>query len=57
MFGKILEVHEHNIKIENLSKRVEAGLVGVHIVFESQYKIVAEITKITSEFIECILVC
>ena len=56
MFGKILEVHEHNIKIENLSKRVEAGLVGVHIVFESQYKLVAEITKITNNEIDCVLV-
>ncbi len=56
MFGKIIEVHEYNIVIENVSHKVETGLVGVHIVFESQYKIVAEITKITSEFIECILV-
>lgn len=56
MFGKILEVHEYNIIIENASHKVETGLIGVHIVFESQFKIVAEITKITSEFIECILV-
>ena len=56
MFGKILEVHEYNIKIENATHKVETGLIGVHIVFESQYKIVAEITKITSEYIECILV-
>ena len=56
MFGKIIEVHEYNIVIENVSHKVETGLVGVHIVFESQYKIVAEITKITSEYIECILV-
>ena len=56
MFGKILEVHEYNIKVENATHKVETGLIGVHIVFESQYKIVAEITKITSEYIECILV-
>lgn len=56
MFGKIIEVHEYNIIIENVTHKVETGLVGVHIVFESQYKIVAEITKITSEVIECILV-
>ena len=56
MFGKIVEVHEYNIIIENASHRVETGLVGVHIVFESQYKVVAEITKITSDFIECNLV-
>lgn len=56
MFGKILEVHEYNIRIENATHKVETGLIGVHIVFESQYKIVGEITKITSEYIECILV-
>ena len=56
MFGKIMEVHEHQIKVENLTHRVEAGLVGVHIVFESQYKIVAEITKITNEYIDCVIV-
>lgn len=56
MFGKILEVHEYNIRVENATHKVETGLIGVHIVFESQYKIVAEITKITSEYIECILV-
>lgn len=56
MFGKILEVHEYNIRVENATHKVETGLIGVHVVFESQYKIVAEITKITSEYIECILV-
>ena len=56
MFGKIIEVHEYNIKIENLTHRVESALVGVHIVFESKYKIVGEIIKITADYVECILV-
>jgi hypothetical protein len=56
MFGKIIEVHEYNIKVENTTHKVETGLIGVHIVFESQYRIVGEIIKITSDYIECILV-
>ena len=36
MFGKILEVHEYNIRVENATHKVETGLIGVHIVFESQ---------------------
>ncbi len=56
MFGKILSVYENTILIENLLKRVETSFLGVHIIFEDKHKIVAEITKITPEVIECILV-
>lgn len=56
MFGKILSVHEYDITIENISGKVETALIGAHIVFEEKYKIVAEITRITCEEIECILV-
>ena len=56
MFGKIISVYENTIIIENLIKRVETSFLGVHIVFEDKYKILAEITKITPETIECILV-
>ena len=56
MFGKLLSVHEYEIKIENLSKKVETSLIGVHIVFEDQYKIVGEITRIDVNTIECVLV-
>ena len=56
MFGKIISIFEQNIKLENLSKRVETTLVGVHIVFEDKFKVVAEITSITRDEISCILV-
>ena len=56
MFGNVISVSDQTIKLENLSKKVETTLVGVHIVFENKYKIVAEITSITREVIECIMV-
>ena len=56
MFGKILSVQEYTVKLENISRKVETGIIGVHIVFEENFKIVAEITKISIEEIECILV-
>lgn len=56
MFGNVISVSDQTIKLENLSKKVETTLVGVHIVFENKYKIVAEITSITREVIECIIV-
>lgn len=56
MFGNVISVSDLTIKLENTSKRVETSLLGVHIVFENKYKIVAEITSITREEIECIMV-
>jgi DNA helicase HerA-like ATPase len=56
MFGNVISVSDLTIKLENISKRVETSLLGVHIVFENKYKIVAEITSITREEIECIMV-
>ena len=56
MFGNVISVSDQTIKLENLSKKVETTLVGVHIIFENKYKIVAEITSITREVIECIMV-
>ncbi len=56
MFGKVLEVSDNVVIIENLSKRVETSFVGVHVVFEDKNKIVGEITKITIDKIYCILV-
>ena len=49
MFGNVISVSDLTIKLENISKRVETSLLGVHIVFENKYKIVAEITSITRE--------
>ena len=57
MFGKILSVEGGMITVENLSKKVEATLVGVHVVFESKgNKVVCEITSISIDKIECIMI-
>ena len=56
MFGKIISIEDFTIKIENLSKRVEANLSGAHVVFEDKHKIAAVVTKISKDVIECILV-
>ena len=56
MFGKIISVYEYTVNIENLLKRVETSFLGVHIIFEDKHKIVGEITKITTDIIEVILV-
>ncbi len=56
MFGRILEVTEDKIVIENISGRVESSILGVHLVFEDKYKILGEIAAIDSKTITCILV-
>ena len=56
MFGKIISIFEYTIVIENLLKRVETSVLGMHVVFEEKYKVVGEITKITKDTIECVLV-
>ena len=56
MFGKIISIFEYTIVVENLLKRVETSVLGMHVVFDDKYKLVAEITKITKDTIECILV-
>ena len=56
MFGKILSVFKYTISIENLSRKDDSSFLGVHVVFEGKYKIVAEITMITCDIIECELV-
>ena len=56
MFGEIVSVSDEKITIENLSKKVETTLIGVHIVFEEKYKVVCEIVSISREYIECIMV-
>ena len=37
MLGKILSVHDYDITLENVSRKVETALIGVHIVFEEKY--------------------
>ena len=56
MFGKIIAIDSNIVIIENASKKVESSLLGVHLIFEGKHKIVAEITHIDTEKIECILV-
>ena len=56
MFGKILSIFEYTIVIENMLKRVETSVLGMHVVFEDKYKIVGEVTKITRDTIEVVLV-
>ncbi|NLC47743.1 MAG: DUF87 domain-containing protein [Tenericutes bacterium] len=56
MFGSIKSVTDDIIILENASGKVETTLIGVHIVFEEKYKIVCEITAISRDSIECIMV-
>ena len=56
MFGRILSIYDQIIVLENNAHKVEASLIGVHIVFEEKYKIVCEISKIDADIIECVMV-
>ena len=56
MFGRILSIYDQIIILENNAHKVEASLIGVHIVFEEKYKIVCEISKIDADIIECVMV-
>ncbi len=55
MFGKILEITEDSVVVQNISGRVETSLLGLHLVFEDKYKILAEISGVDSEKVSCIL--
>ena len=56
MFGKVLGVHEYTIIVENMLNKVEASLLGMHVIFEDNHKIVCEVSKITSKEIECTMI-
>jgi len=56
MFGRILDIHDYTVILENGLKRVDTSIIGVHIVFEKQYKVVAEIVSMTYDRIVCNLV-
>lgn len=57
MFGKIIDVNENEVIIENLKKEAETSLLGFHIIFqEADRKLVGEITKINSEEISIQLI-
>lgn len=56
MFGNIISIIDEYIKIENISHKVESSLVGMHIVFEKNYRVVCEILSITKDEIDCIMI-
>lgn len=53
MFGNILMISDTDVVIENLSKKIESTLLGVHVIFDSGIeKIVGQIIDITTEKIK-----
>ena len=57
MFGKVLNINENSITLENSSHEVHSELMGCHVIFdETPKKIVGEIIKLTSEMVEILLV-
>lgn len=57
MFGKILTIDGNSCKIENLSKVTQSELMNCHVIFpEKDRKVMGEITKITDEVIDILLV-
>ncbi len=56
MFGKIIDIEENTVIMENLKKEAETNLLNVHIVFgENDRSIVGEIIGINSEIIKVLL--
>lgn len=57
MFGKILEVNDNLIKIENIKTDSEANILNFHVVFEEENrKVVGEVIGITENYITVLLV-
>lgn len=57
MFGKIIDVSENIVILENTTKQLQLNLKGVHIVFEEkERKIVGKITEIKREAIHIFLI-
>jgi len=57
MFGKVLDVSENNVRMENIGGKLQLNLKGVHVVFEEQArKIVGKITEIKKEYIDIFLI-
>ena len=57
LFGKILEVSEDKVVIQNISNEIPTQFLGVHVVFEDdKNKILGEISAIDATSITCILV-
>ena len=57
MFGKILTIDGNSCKIENISKVTHSELMNCHVIFpEKDRKVMGEISKITDEVIDILLV-
>lgn len=57
MFGKILTIDGNSCKIDNFSKVTHSELMNCHVIFpEKDRKVMGEITKITDEVIDILLV-
>lgn len=57
MFGKILEIKDNIVILENNSKKIETNYLNLHIVFpEEQRKVVGEIISMTDKEIRVLLV-
>ncbi len=57
MFGKILDVKENLVMVENLTKSIPLSLKGVHVAFEEENRtVIGKITEIRKEIIEIFLI-
>lgn len=57
LFGKIIEVSEDKVVIQNISNEIPTQILGVHVVFEyNDIRILGEISAIDATTITCILV-
>ena len=57
MFGKILEIDEKNVIIENLKKETHSEFMNCHIIFEEpSKKTVGEIVKMDDDYINVLLI-
>ena len=56
MFGKIIELRDNYIYLENKLGRAETNLIGYHVIFNDSNKtLVGEIVNISIEKIEILL--
>lgn len=52
MFGKIININEKTAVVENLLKRIETGLINIHVIFEyNGIRVVGQIHEMDSETI------
>ncbi len=57
MFGKIVDVSDKIIKVENKSQKIQANLINIHVIFEfEKIKIVGEIIGMDEKIIEILLI-